>query len=79
MRTQIERNIKYSLAMNHLIQKLGINVTPEEVETEMKKFASMNGKTDDRLLEDHELKERITAYLIEAKLFDKIIALNSKK
>ena len=79
MKVQIEKNIKYSLAMNHLIKKFNIDVTPADVETEIKKLASMYGMPADKLLEDQGMKERMVVYLTETKLFDKLIELNLKK
>ena len=79
MKLQIEKNIKYSLAVNQLVKKLGIEVTPEDIENEIKKVAAMYGMPADKLMQDQGMKERMAVYLTEAKLFDKIIALNLKK
>ncbi|MCF0126489.1 MAG: trigger factor, partial [Clostridia bacterium] len=79
MKEQIEKNIKYSLAVSFLIKKLNIDITPAEVETEIKKVAAMYGMPADEMLKDQGMKERMAIYLTETKLFDKIIELNLKK
>ena len=79
MKKQIENNIKYSLAVTHLIKHFKIDVTPAEVQAEIKKVAAMYGMPADKMIDDPGMKERMIVYLTESKLFDKIIALNIKK
>ena len=79
MKKQIENNIKYSLAVSHLIKQFKIDVTPAEVQEEIKKVAAMYGMPADKMVDDIGMKERMMVYLTESKLFDKLIELNLKK
>lgn len=72
------KDIKYSFAMTKLIHDLGIKVEDKDIDKEFESISAMYHIPVEKMKENMGMAERIRNYLLEEKLFDKLIELNNK-
>lgn len=72
------RNIKITLTIMHLIDVLKIEVSEEDVNYELSTMANLYKVNVEEIKKNQQLVDNINTYLLNDKLFDKLIALNAK-
>lgn len=76
LRENITRSIKYSLVVAYIIEQLKIMIDEKELDQELTNLASMYQIPVDKFKQDINMIERIRGFLLEEKLYDKLIELN---
>lgn len=75
----VTKRITLMLTITHLVKEFKIQVSDEDIENELRTMSANYGMKLDDIKNNSELIRNISMYLINERLYDKLIELNTKK